>query len=191
MKFIKLELVICTIVTFFLLCACSSDTTTKQSIKDENVSFEKLSWKEETTTYEQDSFRYYLKKTTDDKYSWVTKVEVMDKENLEKMNIPDEMDGATLLRIGFDTREIDEGQEIGYNIFGNTIEPDRIVYKTNDEMKRIQEINIPDSVQSIEVDTFAGLFSIKHMKLPQNLKRLGAESFCDCTSLTEIEIGEN
>lgn len=190
MKFIKLEMVICTLATLFSLCACSSDTTTKQSIKDENVSFEKLSWKEETTTYEQDSFRYYLKKTTDDKYSWVTKVEVMDKENPEKMNIPDEMDGATLLRIGFDTREIEEGQEIGYNIFGNTIEPDRIVYKTNDEMKRIQEINIPDSVQSIEVDTFAGLFSIKHMKLPQNLKRLGAESFCDCTSLTDIEIGE-
>lgn len=190
MKFIKLEMVICTIVTLFLLCACSSDTTTKQLIEDENVSFEKLSWKEEATTYEQDSFRYYLKKTTDDKYSWVTKVEVMDKEKAEKINIPDEMDGATLLRIGFDTREIGEGKEIGYNIFGNTIEPDRIVYKKNDEMKRIQEINIPDSVQSIEGNTFAGLFSIKHMKLPQNLKQLGPDSFLACISLTDVEIGE-
>lgn len=178
------------LVFTLMLCACSSDTTTKQSIRDESVSFEKLSWKEEATTYEQDSFRYYLKKTTDDKYSWLTKVEVMDKEKAEKMNIPDEMDGTTLLRIGFDTREIEEGQEIGYNLFGNTIEVDRIVYKTSDEMKRIQEINIPDSVQSIEEYTFAGVFSIKHMKLPQNLRQLGAGSFLDCTGLADIEIGE-
>lgn len=178
------------LVFTLMLCACSSDTTTKQSIRDESVSFEKLSWKEEATTYEQDSFRYYLKKTTDDKYSWLTKVEVMDKEKAEKMNIPDEIDGTTLLRIGFDTREIGEGQEIGYNLFGNTIEVDRIVYKTSDEMKRIQEINIPDSVQSIEEYTFAGVFSIKHMKLPQNLKQLGGDSFLDCTSLADIEIGE-
>lgn len=178
------------LVFTLMLCACSSDTTTKQSIRDESVSFEKLSWKEEATTYEQDSFRYYLKKTTDDKYSWLTKVEVMDKEKAEKMNIPDEMDGTTLLRIGFDTREIEEGQEIGYNLFGNTIEVDRIVYKTSDEMKRIQEINIPDSVQSIEEYTFAGVFSIKHMKLPQDLKQLGGGSFLDCTGLADIEIGD-
>lgn len=179
------------------LCACSQKTDlsenrtteTAEEKKAENDAFDRLSWDSRITKWEDDSFVYYIKKSSDEKYSWITKIELKDGQT-DSLSIPDKIEGSTVLRIGFDDSEIQQEEFLGYNIFGNRITDTGIDNTDPDCVKKIAQINMPDSIQSIEPNCFAGAYLLKSIRLPRDLIRLGTDSFMECASLEQIEMGE-
>ena len=55
----------------------------------------------------------------------------------------------------------------------------------------VTEIVLPDSLQSIGSDTFAGFTSVTTVSLPESLLTIGNGAFTDCIALTSIEIPAN
>lgn len=194
MQYYILKEAVVVLLVMFMLSACGKTASHVQkgdAPVSKAVSFDKLEWEREASVYNRGSFRYYLKKSLDNKYGWLTKVEITGTDKLRKMIFPKELDGALLLRIGFDERELEEGAELFYNLFGNRIDSEGIQYNNrNNKSGNIEELVIPDSVQSIEGSAFAGLYSLKRIKLPVYLKRLCGGAFYDCTGLTNVEIGK-
>lgn len=64
---------------------------------------------------------------------------------------------------------------IGINTFSNT---------------KLNEIQIPDSVQEIQASSFEGCSMLKEIILPDSIKSIGDAAFKDCSSLEKIVIPE-
>lgn len=114
-------------------------------------------------------FRYFVKQTQDEAYSWLTKVEV--KNERASMSIPEEFDGAVLVRMGTEEKN-------RYNLFGEK--------KTEN---KIQKIEIPDTVQKIDNAAFAGIQSLTQITLPRDLKTLGNDCFYE-SGVTNVEVAD-
>ena len=52
----------------------------------------------------------------------------------------------------------------------------------------LRNINIPDSVTSIEPYAFSGCSSLQNITIPDSVTRIGSKAFSSCTSLTSIRI---
>lgn len=53
----------------------------------------------------------------------------------------------------------------------------------------IETINLPNSVQIIEYGAFADCYSLRHITIPENVKRLLFYTFKNCESLETVELG--
>lgn len=64
--------------------------------------------------------------------------------------------------------------------------PVTTIYKI--ESTELQEIELPDSIETIAASAFIGMKSLKKINLPNGLKTIGYNAFADCNSLSEIEL---
>ena len=83
---------------------------------------------------------------------------------VEKLVIPDTIDGVTVVGIGSRV------------FLGNTV---------------LTEVTLPDSVTSISYDAFYGCSSLTDIHLSESLTSIGDEAFCNCSSLTELVIPDS
>ena len=114
---------------------------------------------------------------------------MQDEYKEDTLEFPGEIDGSILIRIGFDLRDvIEQKPDITYSVFGSSLADD---FKYPKEFNKVQNIVIPDSVQSIEDGTFVGLYSLKKINSPKELRRIGGGAFNLCSSITEFVIGKH
>lgn len=88
---------------------------------------------------------------------------LLDK-SLKKVTVPEEIEGYPVL-------------EMANGVFENCTQ--------------LEEVEIPDTVSAISMNLFSGCESLKRVKFPAGISRLGLGTFRDCTSLTEMELPEN
>ena len=96
-------------------------------------------------------------KNEDDKTCVITKYN----GNVSALNIPDELDGYTVVEIG---------------------------PKTFKDRKELVYVRIPDKVTIISGRAFSGCSNISSVTLPSKLENVGSRAFENCTSLTDIFI---
>lgn len=56
---------------------------------------------------------------------------------------------------------------------------------------KVETAELPDSLETIGIDAFAGFRSIETITVPDTVNRICMGAFRDCTALREIEFGEN
>lgn len=171
-------------VMMILLSACS----TKQKDNSSNKDMLELSWNTKTENHKENGLSYSFKKSSDGLYCWITKVEVLEKNQSDKLIFPKKIKDSVLLRIGFDKKGgVKQGSDTMQNVFGSSLEDD---FRYPTDFLSVQNIVIPDSVQSIEDGAFTGLYSLKRINCPKDLKHIGIGAFSECSGLNEFEIGE-
>lgn len=184
MKNKKTVIILFTFIIMTVCCSCGKN----QNESKTNVEYDKLTWNNNTEKYEENSVVFFYKKSADGKYCWITKLDVLDEYKSDKLEFPKEMNGSVLIRIGFDVRDVKKNApDVRYSVFGSSLSDN---FEYPQRFKSIQHIALPDSVQSIEDGTFVGLYSLKTINGPKELKRIGVGAFNDCSGITEFEIGE-
>ncbi|MCI5731776.1 MAG: leucine-rich repeat domain-containing protein [Eubacterium sp.] len=167
-----------------LICCCSC----KENLELENgVKYDKLSWTKDTEEYTLDSVTYSYKKSSDGKYCWITRIKLVDNNKLGELVFPNDIEGAILLRIGFDVKDATQDKtDVMYNVFGTPLYDDDFEYPK--EFSSIETVILPDSVQNIEDGAFTGLYSLKKINCPKELVRIGNGAFNLCSGLQEFAI---
>lgn len=64
-------------------------------------------------------------------------------------------------------------------------------YLFSDGCANVTELNLPDSITTIEANAFAGCSSLTNINLPANISVIGGEAFKDATSVKELHISNN
>ena len=170
-------------------CACSKKQTRIQS--NANVNIEKLTWNDNVEKYEMDTIKYLYKKSSDGKYVWITKVEVSDKHTSNQLKFPEKINESILVCVGFDSDNRGENtSDVAYNVFGDSI-MDGDDFQYSKTVNKIHSVVLPDSVCSIEDNAFAGLYSLRKINCPRELKKIGAGAFELCSGLTKFNIEKN
>ena len=166
--------------------AVHAQVKTPDSLKEWNV-------KELTATSGNYTFTYY--KSTDEKSSWLTKIDVTsNKGKVKNLDIPATLGGAPVTQIGYDyiTRDAnsrDDFDEFGQTVFGIYVEEAHNCDGAFEDIHSITKLTIPDTVKTIGWDSFSGLNALKEVKLPNDLTELGNSAFYGCDQLKKITIG--
>ena len=159
-------------------CACSKKQTRIQS--NANVNIEKLTWNDNVEKYEMDTIKYLYKKSSDGKYVWITKVEVSDKHTSNQLKFPEKINESILVCVGFDSDNRGENtSDVAYNVFGDSI-MDGDDFQYSKTVNKIHSVVLPDSVCSIEDNAFAGLYSLRKINCPRELKKIGEIGRASC-----------
>ena len=64
-------------------------------------------------------------------------------------------------------------------------------YKVYIDMYKIEEFTVPDGVETIETEAFAGCESLSSVTIPEGVTSIGIRAFQDCTGLTSIVIPDS
>lgn len=146
-----------------------------------------------TSTKGDYTFTYY--KSEDGKSSWLTKITVdSNKGKVKSLTIPNVLGGAPVTRISYDylTRNSnDEDCEFGQTIFGEYVEEAHGCDGSFEDIKNISKLTIPDTVETIDWDSFSGLDALTEVKLPDALTKLGSSAFYGCDQLKKVTIGSS
>lgn len=187
MKARQLWFIILLFSILIFACACSQ----KQTKIQPNINIKKLTWNTNVEKYEANAIQYLYKRSTDGKYAWITKVQISEEYKLNQLDFPEEIKGSILVRIGYEATKMGENKsDVTYNVFGDAL-VDGDDFQYSKTMKKIHSIVLPDSICSIEDNTFAGLYSLEKINCPKALKKIGAGAFQLCSGLTKFNIEKN
>lgn len=139
------------------------------------------------------AFTYHAYTSLDGTEAWIHKIEVNRKKKYSSLNIPETLEGKSVTRIGYTDEPhgvLEEDDEMFYdgkNLFDKLVS----VYYDNDGsdgLPKIKEITIPDSVNTIQPLTFAGVDYITTIKIPKKVTVLEDKTFYSCDRLKTIHL---
>lgn len=125
---------------------------------------------------------YYLDYEIRDDYAVVTDC----KDNVKKVDIPEEIEGYPVVKIGAYAFE-DCNVEV-INIPDSVKE---ILTCTFYNCKRLREINLPESIEYIGYEAFENCSSIKEIIIPDSAEIIEFKAFANCTSLKKAVLPDN
>lgn len=145
---------------------------------DTKAADETNAWnQEETEVHTEGAFTYYIHPSQNGEEAWVYKIEIQGKKGRD-LSIPETILGKKVTRLGCPERGSveEELDEAFATLFGTYIEPWHEWvwdgYGTYAAVGKLKSIQIPDTVEAIDRAAFAGLNSVKIIKLPKKLKKL-------------------
>lgn len=187
MKAKQLLFIILLVILLTSICFCLR----KQTKMQPNVNIKKITWNTNVEKYESNAIKYLYKRSSDGKYAWITKVQISDKYKSDQIEFPEKIKGSILVCVGYDVTNVGENKsDVTYNIFGDSLVDDGD-FRYSKRTKKIHSIVLPDSVCSIEDNTFMGLYSLEKVNCPKTLKKIGAGAFELCSGLTKFNIEKN
>ena len=168
-----LLLILCTCC---ILCACSGAQNNRE-----------LFWQSKEELFSNGNFDYQIRKSVDGKYGWLVKITNKKPGENKCLSIPERIHDVEVIKVG----SVTDGEERAvYNIFGQAVGESHIINKNSRETRNIEELRLPDSIQSIGEYSFSGMSGIKTIKFPKELKEIGDYSFLECSRLENMEFSE-
>ena len=182
---------------FLVLCLKSNVSTAAEVSTMERLDYWDIT--KEYTVAEQDvTYHTYLSK--DKKESWIFKADLLNKEKMLDIIIPQKIENAPVVMLGFisefyniyvpklkipgwDDKNMEEWE--GYiTFFGDIIEP---WHGVTPQKVNVNKIIMPDSVETIGKAAFSYVSSLKYVYLSKQIKEINEFVFVGCKNLEKID----
>lgn len=185
----KIILGVIACVSIFLISSCVGEDDPKSAETGAEQEIAVTSWNDKKTLSEkQGDYTFFAHESDDRKSSWIYQIKVAKKGTKQELIIPESIKGRTVIKIGADMSI--EDPEFYQNVFGTYVEACHGCDGSNEFIRNIPAIQIPDTVMEIENSAFSGLDSIRKLNLPKNLQKMGYDAFYSCDNLEEIYVPE-
>lgn len=178
----KIMLYVVLFISTYALCGCSDMTYT-----DGNNQTEQTKRLSETV----DGFRYQIVTDYGGKTCRIVNISILDGSKCQQLNIPSEIKGYVVTRIGAELAEMDDSAETLKNVFGAYCEIDAEGWGIQGDGKKAQNIRgikIPDTVVELTRGCFAGLSGVESVLLSGQLKKIGNCAMIDMPNLKRLSI---
>ena len=196
--FMKVKKILVSMFLLFLVLCLKSNVSTAAEVS----TMERLDYWDITKEYtvaEQDvTYHTYLSK--DKKESWIFKADLLNKEKMLDIIIPQKIENAPVVMLGFisefyniyvpklkipgwDDKNMEEWE--GYiTFFGDIIEP---WHGVTPQKVNVNKIIMPDSVETIGKAAFSYVSSLKYVYLSKQIKEINEFVFVGCKNLEKID----
>ena len=160
------------------------------------------------------AFTYHAYLSENETEVWIHKIEIDKGKKQKRLDIPEELSGKTVTRLGYTTDTFDpydyvqdismydsveEYEEDLYNaetlanlkknLFGEFVVPiDEDDGSSGGKLNGIKEVIIPSSVEVIQPGTFAGLDKITTITIPGKVTAIEEITFYGCDSLKTVKL---
>ena len=125
-------------------------------------------------TVEQNNIRYHTYLSKDKKESWIFKADMLNKEKMLDIIIPQKIENAPVVRLGY-SADLYQGEEGAWpqNLFGVTM----FDYCDADSRPTLEILNVksvvmPDTIREMGSCTFGAMGNLKYIHLSDKLTSL-------------------
>lgn len=154
---------------------------------------EETAWDYDRQIVETDgAFTYHAYISNNEKNAWIHKIDIDTKEEHSTLSIPELLDGKIVTRLGY-TMDAEKEPDSDYipNLFGVAVEDYHNVDGSSEEVKGIETLVIPDSVNMIQTAAFSGMDSLKTVQIPDDVESVESIIFYGCDQLKTVQLPKN
>ena len=171
---------------FLVLCLKSNVSTAAEVSTMERLDYWDIT--KEYTVAEQDvTYHTYLSK--DKKESWIFKADLLNKEKMLDIIIPQKIENAPVVRLGY-SADLYQGEEAAWpqNLFGVTM----FDYCDADSRPTLEILNVksvvmPDTIREMGSCTFGAMGNLKYIHLSDKLTSLKNGTFFGSKDIKKID----